>query len=279
MVYVKEPSEAPERFALIIQDAINGIDVTPSIQTRIDWSKVKAAGFEYVYIQSSRYSSVREPNFYKYVAAAQSAGLWAGAYHFCSHDTDPTKQAEFFYSASAGLGRTPGELPPLADWEFCTAGAYRAPKYPLGHPAHCVDWIEKFLERCDSLWGVGPFCSSFYGTGIYTFPAYANRHQPALSASSLGKRWLCYASYKPGPWMPKDQAMVPVHPTPAPWSTPKLVQYSGDKGLPVPGVVGACDRQVFKGTGADWDRFRGIGRRTDSVERQVISDEFPRSTG
>ncbi len=126
---------------MIVGGAINGIDLCGEFQWPVDAAAIKEAGFDYAYVQSSRYSAQRSRNFDALVGRLRNAGLSVGAYHFCSHDTDPAQQARFFHQASNGLGSNPGELPPMADWEHCT------PSHYPDHPQHCVSWIATFFLR------------------------------------------------------------------------------------------------------------------------------------
>lgn len=251
---------------LVVPGRVNGLDLC-SIQNRIplDAVKIKEAGFQYVYIKASQYSSVRDLHYPGLVDKCREAGLSVGAYHFCSHDTDPEKQAEFFYKASAGLGSKSGELPPMVDWEFCTPSKYSA------HPTHCVQWLERFLRTATGLWypeNAHRKLPRF--PVVYTYPTYAACHQPALGASlELGQCPLAFASYKPGKWLPGANQTA-VHQVPKPWASNTLWQYSGDGGLPVPGIVGDCDRQLFNGSSGDWDDFRGIARPVSEYVKDVI---------
>ncbi len=242
--------------AAIADWAINGLDLC-SIQDviPINAQAIADAGFQFVYVKSSQYSNIKDHKFDSLVSRLQGAGLRVGAYHFCSHDTDPEEQAAFFFQASGGLGMRAGELPPMLDWEYCTPSKY------TDHPQHCVDWIQRASRAVDELW---------YPAGqrlsvCYTYPNYAKLHQPALEKSGMDSRPLCYASYKSDgrgqlmPWLPLASE-APLHKVPAPWTKATLVQYSGDKGLPVPGIAGDCDRQVFLGSHGDFDSFCGIIR-------------------
>lgn len=261
--------------SVIIPDAINGIDVS-SLQTAT-WNPVEVAkaGFEFVYIQSSRYSSTREGRYRKAVDEALAAGLKVGAYHFCSHDTDPVKQAAFFYEASAGLGSKPGELPPMADWEFCTASKYK------DHPNHCVDWIEAFLDESNRLWYPDNDLRIFRRSCVvYTYPNYAGTHRvPLRNSKRLALAPLCYASYHArSKYVPNSVAEVPFHSVPEPWKRALLVQYSGNDSAPVPGVAVSCDRQVFTGSSGEWQDFCGLPRPVSSFEGKVIEDEYQKNT-
>lgn len=262
----------------VVEGRINGLDLCGSIQKITDAKAIKDAGFEYVYVQSSRYSSTPELSFEKTVDLLRTAGLRVGAYHFCSHDTDPVKQAEFFYKASRGLGSKPGELPPMVDWEHCTPQ-----RYP-NHPQHCVDWVTQNLQSVTRLWYPDNHDRVIRRYPVlYSYPVYCGSHQPALACSRLNEYSLCYASYKSVydeskkahvlvGWLPTAE-QGPLHKLPEPFTNWTLWQYSGNNGLAVPGIRGDCDRQVFSGSSADFARFCGINRVHEVNEWKVKEDE------
>ncbi len=247
----------------VVPDAINGIDLCGEFQWPIDARKIRDAGFEYAYVQSSRYSSQRAGRFDDLVRALSDAGIRVGAYHFCSHGTDPAEQARFFHKASNGLGTLPGELPPMADWEFCTPSNY------TNHPKHCVTWITTFLKTCKELW----YESSDRLPVLYSYPSYCWAHSPALAKElALGAYPLCLASYRQDGSIPLTVGQTVVHAIPRPWPSWTLCQYSGDNGKRVPGVMGACDRSVFRGKYGDWAAFIGLLRPVDSISFGVKED-------
>ncbi len=256
---------------ITVPDRINGIDVC-SLQWGLDATKIKAAGFEFAYVKASQYSRIMDTRFSQLVAQFKDAGMAVGSYHFCAHDTDPVAQAEFFYRASEGLGSKPGELPPMSDWEFCTAS-----KYP-NHPQHCVDWITAFAARVEKLWY--PDNDSLVLAGfqprlpvIYTYPYYSAGHQPSLGASGVGKYPLCYASYTPG--VDLHPSRIPDHKLPKPWSVWTLCQHKGSDGR-VPGVPVPCDMQVANMTRTEWLQFLGLNRPASATEHPAAIDEVQR---
>lgn len=249
--------------AIIVPEAINGIDLCGAIQWPIDAKKIREAGFEFAYVQSSLYSGAYAPKFSKLVGELRNAGLSVGAYHFCSHDTDPVKQARFFHQASDGLGTNPGELPPMADWEYCT------PSHYPNHPQHCVSWIAAFLKECKELW----YADNDRLPVVYTYPSYGGTHQPYLAEETgLGAYPLCYASYRQDGAIPLTVGQAVVHKIPRPWTSWALCQYSGNVGVPVPGVSGNCDRLVFNGSGGDFSAFLGNSRPAESLTFGVKED-------
>jgi len=258
----------------IVPNRINGIDLCPTIQVNVDFKKVKDHGFEFVYIKSSQYSKTSVGAFSKYLDRARDAGLRVGAYHFCSHDTEPEAQAQFFFRASGGLGSKSGELPPMVDWEFCTPSNYKP------HPFHCVNWAERFMKTATELWYPDNENRIIKRLPtLYTYPNYAKTHQPSLQASVLGIYPLCYASYasKPDgkggfkliPWLP-NESQEALHKVPMPWAGNRLWQYSGNNGLPVPGISGDCDRQLFNGSSGDWAEFLGLQRPVHQTVKEVV---------
>jgi GH25 family lysozyme M1 (1,4-beta-N-acetylmuramidase) len=115
--------------------------------------------------------------------------------------------------------------------------------------------------------------------GVYTYPWYAASHQPNLGNSKeLAKYWLHLAAYKTKngklcPWLP-DDGSDPFKSigqrTPKPWDKVTVWQYSGNSGLKTPGIAADCDRDVFLGSHADWDKFRGVYRPTDLITGSVL---------
>lgn len=236
----------------IVPNRINGIDVC-SLQKDLDAEVVAKHGFRFAYIKSSQYSSIKDLQFGILRDKLQKAGLAVGAYHFAAHDSDPAKQMEFFYRASEGLGSGPGELPPMLDWEFCTPSKYK------DHPKHCVGWLETALGAIQELWYPNnkDRINKRYGV-VYTYPNYSSQHQPDLGNQVwIANHPLCFASYSGSKALPPE-GHVTYHNTPKPWSKAILTQYSGNVGMQVPGVVGACDRDLFNGNETEWKELLGL---------------------
>lgn len=254
--------------SFIVPNRINGLDLC-SIQDSIplDAKRIKDAGFDFVYVKSSQYSQTRDIRFSSLTDRLSKAGLRVGAYHFCAHDSDPEAQAEFFYKASGGLGKNAGELPPMVDWEFCTPSKYK------NHPLHCVEWLEKFLTKATQLWYPENHARRITRLPVvYSFPDYCNRHQPALGLSgTLSQFPFCLASYRRGRELPGEDHQT-YHSVPKPWQRAILTQYSGNDGMPVPGIAGACDRQLFNGSSGEYYDFLGLERPVDLIEGDVKVD-------
>jgi lysozyme len=245
---------------------IDGCDLC-SLQGNVDFDRManESAGgpdrepMRFVYIKSSQYSGTPDMNFMRYADAAQKAGLMVGAYHFCSQASDPDAQMRFFYRTSGGMGKNPGELPPMIDWEYCT----------VPPPLHCVDWLRKALETAEDLWYPQNQSHALVGPRarkpvVYTYPYYAKQHQPYLDLSGAENYPLCQATYVSKKDYPQEFQLDLVKAI-SPWSVPTLLQYSGNGGMRVPGVSVDCDRDLFLGSIAEFEQFCGIFRTADSV--------------
>lgn len=248
---------------------IDGCDLC-NIQGNIDWVKMantSAGGPEglpmrFVYVKASQYSKTRDNRFQGYIDGARKAGLAVGAYHFCAQNKPEAKidtpegQAEFFFRASGGLGKEPGELPPMMDWE-----------YTSNPSAWNVEWIVRFAKRCKELW----YPNSNRMPILYTYPYFAGQHQQfGLAESGLEAYPLDYASYKSKgkdlvPWYP-EAGQLPLHKVPKPWTKATMVQYSGNNGKKVPGVIPDCDRQMFLGSQGEFAEFLGLSRPPHYME-------------
>ncbi len=91
-----------------------GVDVSHH-QGRIDWPRVRAAGFEFAFIKASEGQSLRDKDFAANWAAAEKAGVSRGAYHFFTFCTPAALQAANFIAAVPAAASM---LPPAVDVEF-----------------------------------------------------------------------------------------------------------------------------------------------------------------
>lgn len=77
---------------------VRGIDVSAH-NGNIDFSKVRADGYEFVFIKASEGSDFRDKNFQTNYTKARKAGIKTGAYHFFRFDKDGVDQAINFLKA------------------------------------------------------------------------------------------------------------------------------------------------------------------------------------
>lgn len=244
---------------------IDVIDVTPSIQKRIDWHKVKESGVKGVIIQCSRYSSTPELAYDLYAEGADAAGLAVGGYHFCACDSDPIQQALFFIRRLKAYGLRPGDIPPMMDLEFATS------TLKSKGPGYVVRWGEQFLLT------IRAEMKKLHLKNLpmwYSFPSFCDSLQPALSASSI----LMAAPFNLARYRANEAPRAAWYP-PDGWKpglVPKgverlvMCQYSGTAGYWTPGIDQDVDRNVFFGSQGDWAEFRGL-------DRPAANEEFPTS--
>ncbi|MEN8158507.1 MAG: GH25 family lysozyme [Myxococcota bacterium] len=125
---------------------VRGIDVSHH-QGPIDWGRVADAGIEFAYIKATEGRDFRDPRFEANWAAAGTAGIARGAYHFFTFCSDGRAQAEHFLRVAPPAS---GALIPVADVEFV---------------GNCMGWgdlgavrarLGAFLERVQRAWGVPP---------------------------------------------------------------------------------------------------------------------------
>lgn len=244
---------------------IDGIDFC-SIQGDIDAQKIKDSGVRFAYVKCTQYSGTVDWRFWQYVQALQAQGVPCGAYHFCSVASDPTKQAQFFFSHSDGLGTARGDLPPLLDYEYVTPGV---------SPSVASQWLDTFVDEVERLWYPDNEKDRLRGLQvrvppIYLFPYFAKSQQPFLGKTRATRCPLHMAAYPGG--IPADNAIPP---TTDGWERATLWQYSGNGGPKVPGIVPDCDRDRFMGTEEEFAAFRGyINMPADSVDA-TCSPESP----
>lgn len=93
---------------------VKGLDVS-HWQGSIDFAKVKADGYRFVFMKATEGTSYVDDTFEKNWAAAKKAGLIRGAYHFFRPKYDGVAQAKHFASVMGTL--TDSDLPPVLDLE------------------------------------------------------------------------------------------------------------------------------------------------------------------
>ncbi len=240
--------------------------------TRINWKRVRESGIEFAYWKASQYSSWADQTFWQEQQAATAEGVAFGAYHFCAQNAEnkpdtPELQAQHFHDACSGYGSSPGELPPMIDWEYCGELCLST-----GHK-HSVEWLVRFTRKAQELW----YPNNDRRIVVYTYPYFAQQHQPFLKdADELRSFPLCLASYKSRGkellgWRPWEEGRKFLHPIPLPWTEQQalLHQYSGNGGERVPGIHGDVDREVFYGTRGEFQDFLGLKREPSSFEGPV----------
>ncbi len=113
---------------------IKGIDISHWQGDRgtINWEKVKAAGYEFVFIKATQGTAYKDTRYLEQVAGARKAGMVVGHYHF-AHGADAIKEADFFLSV---VSLQKGE-PVVLDYEIT-----------LAKPAvWCKEWLDRVAEK------------------------------------------------------------------------------------------------------------------------------------
>lgn len=130
-----------------------GVDVS-SYQGQVDWEELARQGIQFAFIKATEGSGSADPCFSQNWAGAQSAGVWAGAYHFFSYDSPGETQAENFI---AQVPVTPGMLPPVVDIEFY-GDKLRDP--PSREEAAAI--LDPLLARLEEHYGQKPILYATY---------------------------------------------------------------------------------------------------------------------
>jgi lysozyme len=174
---------------------IRGLDVS-HYQGRVDWTRVAAAGYRFVYLKANEGRGVVDRTFARNAREAAAAGLLVGAYHFARPDGKPGDAAA---EADAFLRVAPpraGGLAPMLDLE--TAGT-------LG-PRALQGWTRAWLIRVTQRAGIRPIIYAGWTfwrvhmddtTGFVSYPlvlagAHRDMRTPARDWSSFG--WTIWQS-------------------------------------------------------------------------------------
>ena len=211
---------------------LGGIDVSHH-QTQIDWQKVKAGGYEFVFLKATEGGTYTDPDFARRRAECHAANLPVGFYHFFRPKGPIQAQIDNFVNVVGRL--QPGELRPVCDLEV--AGEWKGIEARAQWEGIIlqdrIKMVVKWCEAVEAACGLPPL--------IYLSPSFANEilgNAPELARWSL---WL--ANY----------AAVPT--VPAPWTSWTFWQYSESgriDGIPANDV----DLNWFAGTREDLRQYQ-----------------------
>lgn len=216
------PAIPPERAALGYPNRLDGLDCS-EFQPNIHYPTVAAAGFRFAIVRVALGSGYTDRRAAEHTAGFRDAGMYVLPYAAARPaDRDPRPQANRLYDAMGDV--YPGRL--VLDLE--TRGNLTN--------AELVDFAEAFAEECETFGVLEPV--------LYSYPYYLKELGEELVGSRLARMPLWLASFPYEPWVPPPTfAPVP----PPPWTRVALHQYGADDGFRVPGVGGACDRDLFMG--------------------------------
>jgi lysozyme len=182
-----------------------------------DANKAAKAGVSFIYTKATQ--QVVDSTYYANMAAAKSAGILRGSFHFWDWRMSDTAQANLFIST---IKADPGELPPMIDYEMDPTPYGITKSLAQGRLWNMVSAVQKAL-------GVTP---GIY-TGFYFWADWGSTNA-GWSVFPLWEAW----------WEPENVVKVP-----PPWSAWKIWQYSGkgygpDYGAEALGI----DLDYFNGT-------------------------------
>jgi GH25 family lysozyme M1 (1,4-beta-N-acetylmuramidase) len=194
------------------------IDLSHNNQN-VDLTRAQADGIQGIFHKATQGTGFADPAYASRRAAAKTAGLLWGAYHFAT-GADPVAQAQFFLRVASP---SPQDLIVL-DFETNTT----TPSNTM-----ILDQAHAFIGAVQNAIGRTP---GLYG-GAYLKEQLGGAVDPQLQAC-----WLWWAQYGPAPQIPPN------------WPTWTLWQYTdGHHGNPPFTVdgIGPCDRDQYQGTVAD----------------------------
>jgi len=196
----------------------------------MNFEKAMNEGLRFAFIKASE-RMFKDLDFDKNWLNAKAAGMPRGAYHFLRGDISGLYQANFFCEL---LKDDPGELPPVADFEYPTKDGI--------YPSNALLW--QFLETVESRLGIRPM--------VYTSPGYWNQHGKIKGTSNFDSKWAYFPL-----WIAHyTTAEKPI--VPQPWTKWTFWQYTaqGD-GLKYGAESKVLDLNRFNGDEMDWQKFLG----------------------
>lgn len=96
------------------QYPVFGVDVS-RYQGNIQWEVLAQQDVTFAFIKATEGSSYQDPCFAYNWEESQNSGVYVGAYHFFSFESEGTTQAQNFIDT---VGELEGNLPPVVDLEF-----------------------------------------------------------------------------------------------------------------------------------------------------------------
>ncbi len=230
------------------------IDVS-EVQGHIDMTKIVADGFDGVILKCTEGGGYVDPRFHESAVAARAVGLVLGAYHFLTPSAPVAAQVSTFVDT---LAKSPLVDFVVIDFEFPT-------------PEHWSNGGTTLAPRAlECARGVRD------GTGlpvlIYEYPYFDNSLPPSAELVALVAEFdLWIASYLDEKHWPADtdRPAVPKHWLAKGW---RFWQTSGNGSLPVNGLSGVADHDVYNGTIADLRAWLGSIDNPYAAHEEGASD-------
>lgn len=173
----------------------SGIDVS-SWQEKFDWDKAKAAGVHTAYIRTT-FNRMVDTQFKRNWQEAKRVGIARGAYGWVISDQNQVANADLFVDQ---FRNDPGELPPAADFEYCTY--WTGGRKLVSQPGFAA--LQAFITRVEKFQKPLIYTSPGYWNGLANHKNqtwaldydlwvanYTTREQPSLPSvwASSGKSW------------------------------------------------------------------------------------------
>jgi GH25 family lysozyme M1 (1,4-beta-N-acetylmuramidase) len=213
----------------------------------IDYHALSGGGFDYVIPKGTEGATGLDLTCVPNVTRARAAGILVpGVYHVLTTHTEIADQAANalrLYKEHGAPIVLDFESPPPEKWIPPITGAWL---------------VDRAVEFCARVEDAGLACL------VYTYPYFANALPYGEALLQLCDRMLWIASYhdekhEPGP---NDEPTIP-----GPWVAWRAWQWSGDHGLPAPGIPQVVDHDVWNGTRDDLEAWLvgGVARPTVPV--------------
>ena len=237
--------------ALNLTGFCDAIDVS-KVQRVVDPDAVRKAGFLAAWAKASEGLGYCDSLVQQHLKDLSSAGLITSIYAFARvQQGNPAEQAKKALSCAGNTYQTRVMLDldsAPQDW---------------GSVQLC-DFAEEFFQGLDEE-GAGD--GTFY---TYTSFLQERLHPEIARRSKLIAKPLHLAEYRSltTSWAPT--AASDLRRRTGPWKDWTLLQYSGNAGYQVPGIVGDCDRNLFRGTYADLLAFFGLPSEGTEVDQGGI---------
>jgi GH25 family lysozyme M1 (1,4-beta-N-acetylmuramidase) len=238
-----------ERNALALPGYTDGIDIS-QVQTISDANAVYAAGFRFAIVKASEGVSYCDPRAREHCILLADAGLLVTVYSFARPSQDrPREQARRLIDCA-------GEafvFRPVLDLESAPA-----------------EWSSGRLLAFAQEW-----CDEMARTQarpvVYSYTSFLQQRftvQDRAELLALGPLWLAQYRSVTTAWAPRSEFDMPkaFH-----WD---MWQYSGNGGYRVPGIVGDCDRNLFRGDEVALQRWFGL-TSDGEPEAAIVRPDVP----
>lgn len=211
----------------------NILDLSEAQGKDVDFQKIADGGYDGVILKASEGAHYTDPDFNDNCRRAKAANLLVGAYWFLTIHAPVEDQAALFIGTAVGRAdffAVDFESPAPKDWVLNVTGS---------------DLVDRALKACNL---VRQATTPTTLIVLYSYPDFIAHLPSTPNLALLAEYPLWIACYPDEKHRPADDAQ----PTGlGPWKTWLFWQWSGNNGLPAPGVPVVVDHNVFNGTSAE----------------------------